>query len=485
MGVEIKHSQYSKWEEDWVLIETLLAGDRAIKGAGEAYLPKLSGQTDVDYGKYVARGSLFNATARTRQGLTGAIIRKEAAIEAPQKMLDVLQDITLARQSIHEVIRITVENIFSYGFFGILVDMPESSPAALPPYIALYSCRDILNWHTERVLGEDKIVMVALREVLQEQAIDDPFAFIDREQIRLLFIDPENGAYKQRIYRQTESGSQATWVQYGEDIVPTRQGIVMNEIPFVFINATSAFPQPSKPPLLDVANINIKHWQMSTDYYHGLHYCAMPTPWAAGFRIGAELYIGGQKAWISDDPNAKCGFLEFSGQGLGAIEKALTKLELLMAVLGARLLEEQKAGVEAAEAIKLRSSGDSATLTTIVAAVEEGIDKALQFIGRWMGIQEKISVKMNRSFVSQRLTPQDITALLQAVQAGRISMDTFLYNLQAGEILPPDRSIEEERDLIESEGPKNDFNNLGGQGQGNQGVDNNIFKAMFGGGQQE
>lgn len=235
----------------------------------------------------------------------------------------------------------------------------------------------------------------------------------------------------------------------------------MQEIPFVFMNAASASPFPSKPPLLDVSNINIKHWQLSTDYFHGLHFCAMPTPWAAGFQVAGSLFIGAEKAWISDDPNAKCGYLEFTGTGLGALEKALDKLEKLMAVLGARLLEEQKAGVEAARAIELRTSGDSATLVSIVSAVEEGVGKALDFVIQWIGDTKEPEIEMNRNFVSQKLTPQEITALLQAVQSGQISQDTFLYNLQNGEVLPPDRTIDEEKKMIESEAPKQDFTNQG------------------------
>ena len=71
-----------------------------------------------------------------------------------------------------------------------------------------------------------------------------------------------------------------------------------------------------------------------------------------------------------------------------------------------------------------------------------------------MGISDSnIKVSMNRDFVSSKLSAQDITALLSAVQAGRISMDTFLYNLRVGDILPPDRTIEDEKNLIASEAP--------------------------------
>jgi len=459
MKPDTKNPLYDKYVLDWQMISDVIAGERTIKGAGETYLPKLSGQSGEEYLAYVNRGSFFNATSRTLQGLVGAIIRKDAEIEAPEILQETLVDVTTANQSIHEVIRFTADNVLSYGFFGILVDRPKESPANLPPYMALYKCTDILNWYTERINGEDRLLMIALAEVEYQQDSEDPYILINKDIIRVCYIDKEDGYYKQKIFDKMEKpgANGDMWQERLEEIIPTKAGVFLEEIPFVFISADGTFPIPSKPPLLDVGNLNIKHWQVSTDYYHGLHYCAIPTPWAAGFRIEGALYIGSQKAWISEDPQAKCGFLEFSGAGLLSMEKALDKLEKLMAVMGARLLEEQKMGVEAAEAIKLRISGDTATLSAIVQSVEEGIGKALTFMAWWMGIDQEIIVRMSKDFVSQKLTPQDITALLQAVQAGRISMDTFLYNLQAGEILPPDRSIQDEKDLIKSEAPVDEF----------------------------
>lgn len=475
MAVDSKHSNYTVWEKDWITIETLLAGERALKDQGETYLPRLTGQDSSEYAKYIQRSSLFNATSRTLQGLVGAVIRKEANINTDKANMELLNSITLARQSIHEVIRITVERILAYGFFGILVDMPpgENTNGAIP-YLALYNARSILNWRTEIAGTEEKLVMLTLLEKVSEQGADE-FEVKEVEQIRHCFIDPTSKKYTQQIYRKDEKGE--NWVAYQDPIIPVRRGISSDEIPFVFFNALSASPDPTKPPLLDLANMNIKHWQISADYYHGLHFCAMPTPWAAGFALGqGDLYIGAEKAWVTDNADAKCGFLEFTGQGLQALEKSLDKIEKLMAVIGARLLEEQKMGVEAARAIELRTSGDAATLVSIVSAAEEGIGRVMKFLDEWRtGSVSKTEIEMNRSFVSQKLTSQDLTALLQAVQAGQISQDTFLYNLQAGEVLPPDRTIEEEKKIIASEAPKEDFNNPpGGPGQqgkqfGNQG----------------
>jgi hypothetical protein len=157
------------------------------------------------------------------------------------------------------------------------------------------------------------------------------------------------------------------------------------------------------------------------------------------------------KAWVSEDPQARCGFLEFTGTGLGAIVTALTKLETQMAVMGARMLEEQKKAAEAAETVAMRYSGDTATISDIVTSVEQGIIKIIDLLGVWLKIDAKTEVRMNRDFVSQKLSSQDITALLQAYNGGGISLETFLYNLSVGEVLPADRTIEMEKELI-SEG---------------------------------
>lgn len=45
-----------------------------------------------------------------------------------------------------------------------------------------------------------------------------------------------------------------------------------------------------------------------------------------------------------------------------------------------------------------------------------------------------------------------VTALIKAHQAGSISHDTLLTNLKCGEIVDPNRSLEEELALIEEQG---------------------------------
>lgn len=448
---DTKNRYYDLFVNKWQKIYTVFQGEDAIKDAGEIYLPKLTGQTPNEYKSYKDRGSFFNAFARTITGLSGAIVRKEPVITTAASINERLNNVTLYGESIQEIIKICINNVLQFAYYGILIDMPQDATEKSIPYFALYAPTSILNFRCQIVGADYKLTMISLLETYSEVDNANPFADITIERIRVLSI--ENGIVVVRLYRKdiASSGKDQGWIQDGVDIFPRIRGKALTEIPFVFFGATSNTPVPDNPPLLDLANLNIKHWQLTVDYYHGLHYCAIPTPWAAGFGK-SDLYVGGSKAWVADNPEAKCGYLEFTGQGIEAIAKALESLESQMAVIGARMLEEQKKAAEAADTVRMRYSGDTATLSSVADCVEQGMMKAIDWLGKWMGIEGKTEITLNRDFVSVKLDAQMLTALTQSLQSGSMSMDTFLYNLQVGEILPSGRTIDDEKKLISETG---------------------------------
>ena len=65
----------------------------------------------------------------------------------------------------------------------------------------------------------------------------------------------------------------------GEDIVEFSQtgGFSLDEIPVVPIYSNRRGMLRSQPPLLDIANLNITHYQRQADLIHALHIAAMPT----------------------------------------------------------------------------------------------------------------------------------------------------------------------------------------------------------------
>ena len=75
--------------------------------------------------------------------------------------------------------------------------------------------------------------------------------------------------------------------------------------------------------------------------------------------------------------------------------------------------------------------------------MQDMIDNCLVFHSKYTGTDAGSSF-VNRDFLSQRLDPQEIQALLQLYTAGSISQETLLKQLHEGEVLGDEFEVEEE-----------------------------------------
>jgi len=448
------NAEYDKYKEDYTDLSDFFAGERQVKDKTTRYTPMLEGQKgkEVVYLRYVGFGILFNSLFRTRQGLKGSILRKPADVVYPEGKKAVLDDIMINEASFDDLIRESCDNVLGYGRYGALIDIDDEEK----PFVATYTALSILDWPINKSKKVKQEIL--LQESISVDDLANPGETKVIEQRRKLELDA-TGKYLVTIYRKVDlAGKEGDdWAVVTDTPdepnprMPKYKGVRLNFIPFVFFGSSSNVPQASRPPLLDLLNLSKGHWKLTVAYQYGMHFASLPTPWFAGFDIeeGSKIPLGPGAAYHTTEPSATCGFLQTGGEGLATVEKGLDRLERQMAVTGSRMLEESRPGVEAAETVKLRSSGDSATLADIAGNVEAALTDVLQYIGFWEGIgPDQCSVGLNKDFVSAKLSPQEITALVAAVQAGEISQETFIWNLQQGEILQSGRSIEEEKEAI-------------------------------------
>jgi hypothetical protein len=482
----------------WERIRTVLEGEDKVKEAGDKYLPRLSAQTDDEYNAYKMRAQFFNATGRTHGGLLGLIFGQDPNVIVPKDIEEWLDDVTLTGMTFFGFSKHVTDQILGPGRFGIYVDFDQDAGRS---YLVGYTTEQIINWRTERRKGKQFVTMVVLKESV-ESVQADPFVAEVQERYRVLLLEPADGGngkpiFKVRLYQKrpnaapgkespTKRARTARTARLGNDdelmkeaaaaakkpsevptegdfeiteIVPVIRGTPLEFIPFTFVGVTRNEADPERPPLEDVATVNLSHYRTSADLEHGRHFTGLPTAWVAGFDTDEELRIGSGTAWISKDASAKAGFLEFTGQGLKALEVALEQKEKQMAVLGARLLEQQKKEAETAETLKLRQAGESSVLASIATTVGEALTMALRFLDYWRtgGALEtdpqKISAEMNTEFIDASLTSQEVTALVSAWQGKAISHLTLLHNFARTGILPPDISPEDEQARIDDEAP--------------------------------
>lgn len=428
MGIESKHPYYEEASSQWIRIRDSFNGSDAIKIKGVDYLPKLSGQTSEQYNAYKLRAVYYNSIERTVKGLIGAVMRVDPIIEVPPKVEEWLKDITGTGVSINDFISHMLSEQLLTGRQGLLIDHNEERP-----YLTGYTTEQITNWL------DDTIV---LQETYRKIAPNDKYKSEYDTQYRELTKD--DGKYVVRIWRKDKGGWKVV-----DEFYPTVRGDGLEGIPFISISGDGFNLEPSMSSLLGLADMGLSLYRTSADLEHGRHFTALPTPYVTGIDADSELTIGSGSAWILPDSSSKAGYLEFSGQGLKALETAMEEKRSMMASLGAQLLQSQKAGIEASETVRLRQNAEASTLVSTVKTVEKAIESALQVMAEWDGVQADITVKLNTDFVDTKINAQDMTSLMGAWQSGAISHETFLFNMKRGEILDSEVSIEDERDRIE------------------------------------
>lgn len=460
--VESLHPEFAKRLDQWTKCRDAVEGEDSVKAKGKTYLPELSGQTPEEYSAYKRRASFFNAGGRTVKALIGAVMRKPPDKTLPKAIEDMLPSLGPCGEDFDEITKTAIEDTLTTGRFALFVDAdqaPEGNAKNLSPYITMFSAECVVNWRTEMITGEEKLTLVVLKEEYDEPT-DDPFVVkceVQYRELRLAASPSGARIYVVQLWRKNQAAAakKDEYIPFGPEIVPTAWGgKPFDFIPFTFIGSRGVSSKVEKPPVLDLVNVNLSHYLNSADLEHGRHFTALPTAWAAGFALkSGSLDIGSARAWITDEPSAKCGFLEFTGAGLGHLSEGMKDKEKQMAVLGGRLLEE-KGEAESGVAITMRQSGERSVLADISIAVSLGLSRALQYLAKWMNLPEAdISVRLNTDFDTANITPEMLTALMANVQGGLISWETYFHNLKKGEVVPDPRTEEEERALIEKGPP--------------------------------
>ena len=457
MAVNAKHPEYSKNLIKWQLMRDALAGEVAK----EKYVPKLSDQEAEEYSAYVGRAEFYNATARTQVALTGLLFAKPPKVELPEALKSIGENISLDDDTLEALAKNIADECLSIGRCGVLVDLPnvekadysklEAERLNLRAYATLYKAENIINWKTTKINGSNVTSLVVLAETYAEPTQDE---FVDKIKTRYRVLDLHEGYYRQRVFSETKAGN----FEVVSEIYPTANGQKLEYLPFTFFNVNDLKTSVEKPPLLDLAKINISHFRNEVDLEHGTHFTALPTPYVTGYQGETEgkLKIGSTAVWVINDPSAKVGFLEFSGAGLSTLENRIAVKEKRMSILGARLLLDEKKTAEATETLQMRKSGENAVLTNVASTISEGIVSFLKDIAFFENIAgENLIYEINTDYNLTMIEPQLLAQIIAGIQSGDIPNEVLYDALLKGELMPKTiQSYEDYQAKLEQAAPQ-------------------------------
>lgn len=441
MPINTPHPLYTDNIAIWQRCRDAYLGEDAVKARATTYLPKISPlQWDAEYEAYKARASYYGACARSVDGFVGALSRKRGVIELPTGLQPLIEDATGDGVGLPDFIKSVARETLLQGRGGVLVDFDDKLGR---PVLKIYPVESIINWGDGWVVVEE--------HVFESDAAD---RFDVKLVPQLRFLRLEDGRYVSTTWRKATSAiaspEMGEWRPV-EETTPTLRGAPLDELPWFWLSPQGTTSAIVSPPLLGMVNTSLSHYRTSADLEHGRHFTALPTLYMTGATPDGEpIQVGGGAIIQLSDPAAKVGYAEFTGAGLRSLEQALTDKEHQMATLGAAIWGGRK-GIEAAETARIRTAGENSLLMSIVSANEEALTAALTFAAEWSGSGGKVTLQLNRDFVDQQIEGQLLVGMVQAFQAGAMSLDAFLFALQQSEMLPPDTDLEEEAAKLRAE----------------------------------
>lgn len=456
-GVATRHPGYDKYAAKWKRCRDVSDGQDAVHLAATRYLPKLTNESDEDYSGRVKRSNFFNGTWRTLSILNGMLFRKPPETDLPAGIEEYLKDIDLAGTSLDTLAREVALEILEVGRVGLLVDHPPvdnvsaltvaaAQQQGLRPLIQVYRAESIINWKYRRIRNRHRLSMVVLEEQVSEP--DGEFAEKAVTQYRVLDLD-EADQYRVRVFRRDNERD----VLVEGPFHPLMNGKMLDYISFGIVGVDGVESDLDEPPFIDLVDANMAHYQMNSDYRHALHFCP-PTFYIAGYQqtdANEKIAIGGTAALVFPDPQARVEYAEPQGAMLPALREALNETKQEMALLGARAIADETRQAETLGATAIKRGGEHSILSAIAMAISDAMEWALGIFAQWAGQEAQVVYQLNRDFMPAMIDAQQLTALVAAVQAGKLSNEEFFALLKRADVIDAEVTFEEHMEKVESE----------------------------------
>jgi hypothetical protein len=454
----------------WEMISTLLEGTESMRCAKEKYLPRYDNESVRNYQNRLDRATLLNMTEQTLDTLAGKPFREEMQLgdDVPTAIVDLAEDIDKQGTNLQAFCLAWFRDAWAKGFSHVLVDH-DIAPSLVdeqgaPVLRTLADDRtDDLRPYWVHIRPECVIAaygeMVAGREVLSH--------------VRILEQTVERNGWGEAVrtrVRVLEPGLWQLWMPVDKEmkewVVESEGATDLDFVPLVtFYAGKRVALMDAKPPLLDLAYLNVAHWQSTSDQRNVLTVARFPILAASGLSADQKVTIGPNNFLTTENADGKWYYVEHTGAAIKSGQVDLQSLEDQMASYGAEYLRK-KPGDETATAAALDSAEATSYLESTVKGFKDCVELAMQYTADWLklGEDEGGSVEIKMESEIQDADAPELDTLNKARVAKDISRVAYLQELKRRGILSEDYDIEDDQDILDNEAK--DAMDMFAQGQG-------------------
>ena len=437
----------------WNPINICVAGTDGLRDYAEEIIPREPREDDDAYKRRIFHATLPPFLQRLASQAAGTILRRGIHLEGGDEdyWSEWVKDVTGDGTSLNEFCRKTLVDSLLYGHSSVLVDYSaEERPLTLAeelrqgrkPYLVSVPCQQIRGWRTENNRSTSALTMVRYAE--RVSVPEGAFGEEIYEQIRVL----TPGRYTVYRYRDADEQTNRAAGWYVVEGGTTS----LDEVPLATVYSNRIATLVSKPPMVEVAELNIAYAQRFCDYHHSIHVGAQPILCLKGFdpENNSDLGLSVNTAVLLP-PDGDAMYVEPTSDAYDAQLKCLQTLEEQIRSLGVSVLAKQNVTNAAAEAKRLDRIDSDSIMALVSEDLARTVADLLRMAGKYAGVEPPTSVTIPQDFTNRLLDGNQITAMLQLQMQNQISQELLLRILQEGEVIPPYVEIDQEIALTKEE----------------------------------
>ncbi|WP_259674534.1 DUF4055 domain-containing protein [Pseudomonas fluorescens] len=426
-----------KYLADRKIIRALRGGTDAMREAGADYLPKEPGETPQAFQKRLKRSVLTNFISRVVKNLSSKPFSRPVVVtsDTHSEIADVFsKDIDGKGASVSSLAAVVFADALWNGTSFICVDAPVDGGK---PYAYWLSADDILGFK----LDEDgRLIEIRISEKATiedgewgEKVVSRVRAFRKKDGRVLWALFEENGGAD---YAMTEP-----WRDFG-----------LPEIPVIPVHANPAETQGSlfcPSPMIDLAHMNVAHWQDGSDQRNILHVARVPILFASGIEEGTDIKIGVDAAIVAS-AGSDLKFVEHSGSAINAGRQSLVDLENLMSTYGIEMLANNGA-VETATGRALKAGENNNQIAAMATSMASALQTVFEMLAHFSRVSSpSFSVDVHTEYGINAST-EELQALATARANGDLSQFEYLSELKRRGVLRNDFDIALNADRLATE----------------------------------
>jgi hypothetical protein len=465
---------YKAMSDDWGFVEDMYKGRRAwlndsnnavtstIDYKSRLYLPQEPDEKDANYLNRIRRSSFHRKFGNAIDAFAGILSRFAITSDnMPENEKECFEeDVDRRGNSLARFLVQADIKALRDGTCYILVDFPprpikpdgseltyaEEQQLNLRPSLVLYDARQLVNWQVGSDGGQS-IELVTLREVSYERVGRYGIGLVER--YRVLY---PGGGELYKVVKVSDTVEELILEQTWVSTAP-----VVTLIPYsIAIGASSVFGE-DKPPFLDLAELNLRHYQKMSEKDEVMHKCNIPLL-EINRKGGTLTGATGKNVKPGDPPkdqpsisigpstvlwNVDARYVEPTGAALALTMQDIADLEAAMTQKTLDFLTLGDVAKTATEVVHT-AAPLSASLSGMVVAKESLATRIFEYWQIYSGQDYEAGIVIDEGAMRAAINSSTVDRLMAIRAAGDLSRRSFLELIQEARILPSSLDVEEE-----------------------------------------